>query len=98
METQETIGRWADEAFGKAASLWVIVSRLHAEELELLKAVDHGAPEAIRDEAADVAIVLYRLAQVAGFDLARAVNEKMAVNRQRKWMVFGDGTGQHVRA
>jgi len=48
-------------------------------------------------EAADVVIVLNRLAHVCGFELNDLVDHKMAINRQRKWKLDGTGHGHHVR-
>jgi len=47
-------------------------------------------------EAADVLILLYRLADQFGLDLDGEVQGKMAINRARKWSAKGDGTGSHV--
>lgn len=53
--------------------------------------------EKIPAEAADVAIVLFGLAELVGFDLQAEVDKKMAVNRARKWKANGDGTGYHIK-
>lgn len=47
--------------------------------------------DGLRLEVADVAILLYGIAEVAGFDLHAAVDEKMAVNRARKWEQTPEG-------
>jgi hypothetical protein len=51
----------------------------------------------VPEEAADVVIVLYGVAQMKGFDLHAEIDKKMAVNRSRTWAVRGDGTGYHVK-
>ena len=48
-------------------------------------------------EAADVAIVLYGVAHIKGFDLQAEIDRKMAINRARRWKANGDGTGYHVK-
>jgi hypothetical protein len=35
------------------------------------------------------------LAHNMGFDLTAAVAEKMEINRNRRWVMNGDGTGHH---
>lgn len=72
-------------------------------EKELRKAFDRPTdeaenpePAAVPVEAADVAIVLFGLAELKGFDLLGEVDKKMAVNRARRWGVNGDGTGFHI--
>jgi len=52
--------------------------------------------EYIREEAADVLIVLYQVATAYGFDLHAEVDRKMEINRNRKWKVDKDGVGQHL--
>lgn len=54
-------------------------------------------PDKIPSEAADVVIVLYGVAGINGFDLHKAVDAKMRVNRARKWNLNGDGTGYHIK-
>lgn len=58
---------------------------------------DEVDPEKIPAEAADVAIVLFGLAHMRGFDLLAAVDDKMKTNRARKWNLNGDGTGYHKK-
>ncbi|MNY00493.1 hypothetical protein D3C86_1329890 [compost metagenome] len=41
-------------------------------------------------------IVLSQIAERLGLDLGEAIDRKMAINRSRKWVTAGDGTGQHV--
>lgn len=53
--------------------------------------------QSLADEAADVLIVLYGMAALYGFDLHAEVDRKMEINRDRKWIANGDGTGRHVR-
>jgi NTP pyrophosphatase (non-canonical NTP hydrolase) len=96
-ENQETITDWQEKTFGR-----VSVQRAFArfkeevEELEwCIDSSDHTASSV--NECADVLITLYAVVQALGGDLHAAVDEKMKINRERKWRVNGDGTGQHVK-
>jgi NTP pyrophosphatase (non-canonical NTP hydrolase) len=63
---------------------------------ELIEALEKGdVSEAVR-ETADVLILLSRLAQILGFNLTDAVDQKMEINRARQWAPASDGTGQHI--
>ena len=98
VETQGTIHTWADSVLGPGAPQ-SIARRLTEEFGELMEALaaDPLAKLAsTHEEAADVGILLMRFASVSGFHLPAKINEKMAVNRKRKWVSSGDGTGQHV--
>ncbi len=53
--------------------------------------------ESARDEGADVYITLVRVAECVGSDLHFRVDDKMVINRARKWRVSADGVGQHVK-
>jgi len=52
---------------------------------------------AVVSEAADVVIVLYRLARNCGLNLLDEVDRKMAINRGRTWKLDATGHGYHVR-
>lgn len=96
-EDSETIRCWGDEAFGPVADLGALADRAAEELAELKSAIAAGrAAEEIGLEAADVAILLHRLAGILDLDLNRLVQQKMAVNRTRSWTRSGDGTGRHV--
>lgn len=98
IETQMTIDTWAHGVFG-AGTPEAIAARAaeeFAEFLIALKADPLAKLASTREEAADVAILLYRFAAVSGFHLPASVDAKMAVNRKRKWSSNGDGTGQHT--
>lgn len=98
-ETQKTICDWAEETFGPAPSLARIAARANEEMAELLRHATSGqAGEKLVEEAADVVIILYRIAENCGLDLLAAVDEKMVVNRAREWRLDKTGHGYHVRA
>lgn len=108
-ETQETIGAWGDETFGTAYSAMIIGARANTEMAELIRELARSPdlPEddpdnkqwvgAVAQEAADVLVLLYRLAHTCGFDLHEALDAKMRINRGRVWQKDNDGTGHHVR-
>lgn len=96
-ETSQSIAFWAEEAFGPVPTLTSLIDRAEREFIELREAVGEGHPaEHVIMEAADIAILLHRLVALSGGDLATAIDAKMAVNRLRRWVPAGDGTGQHI--
>lgn len=96
-ETSATIAQWAETTFGPVDSLDVLARRAQQEILELREALARNASATeIAHEAADITIFLHRLAALVGHDLSTAVDEKMAINRQRRWQLSGDGVGQHL--
>lgn len=95
----QAINEWQLETFGEASSVraWC---RFEEELEELIEAdCPPQEPDAkLADEAADVVITLAGwLKARTGLDLAEAVEQKMRINRARKWNVRGDGTGYHVK-
>lgn len=97
-ETSKSIFDWCHEIFGPVADLNRIVARAKLEFDELAEAVAEGhSVDDIIAEAADVVILLNRLAGLHGRELSEAVDAKMAINRGRTWTRNGDGTGRHVK-
>lgn len=99
METQRSIADWAEQTFGPAVYLARVGARANEEMAELLRKLTAAEIDldGIAEEAADVVIVLYRLAHLTGRDLNAEVNAKMAINRAREWKMTGDGHGYHKR-
>lgn len=102
-ETGYTIQVWAEQTFGVADSDVVIWDRAHQEMIELLERLDPEGDKyessTLRDaaeECADVVIVLAQIAARQGWDIFDMVDQKMRVNRARKWKVNSKGVGQHV--
>jgi len=97
-ETSASIARWQEETFGSVDSNWSSVVRAQKEWDELRDCVceDDDDPRAVM-EIADVAIVLSRILAFHGRELKDVINEKMKINRARKWSTTGDGHGQHVK-
>ena len=96
-EDQNTITDWANRTFGEAGYDASVIRAIE-EIQEFLQAVDDDRRVDVKAEMPDIVITLYRLATVLGFDLLESVDDKMAVNRLRRWKSNGDGTGQHIPA
>ena len=96
METSQTIREWGDAIFGAPQDLTVLVQRARVEMDELEEALRDGDQAEAGREAADVVILLHRIAGILGHDLYEQVDAKMVINRARKWKTTGDGTGSHV--
>lgn len=95
-ETSQTIREWGDATFGAPSDLTVLVQRARVEMDELEEALRAGDTNEAGREAADVVILLHRIAGILGRDLYEQVDAKMAINRARTWKAAGDGTGGHV--
>lgn len=95
-ETSATIKAWGDATFGRAKDPVKLVERAELEMAELKEALAAGDMAEAGKEAADVVILLHRLMGDLGKDLSTEVDAKMAINRNRKWISAGDGTGRHV--
>lgn len=75
------------------------VARAKEELVEMDEAFSVGGgytDEHKAKEVADVIICLYRVMVDLGH--AEAIDEKMAINRQRTWNVRPDGTAYHVKS
>jgi NTP pyrophosphatase (non-canonical NTP hydrolase) len=95
-ETSKSIRDWGDAIFGAPQDLTVLVKRARVEMDELEQALLDGDYAEAGMEAADVVILLHRLAGLLGHELHEQVDAKMEINRARKWKSAGDGTGGHV--
>jgi NTP pyrophosphatase (non-canonical NTP hydrolase) len=88
-EMQTQVVQWADAAFPHRQP-WMAFLKLYEEIGEVVRK-PHAA-----GEWADVFIMLVDLAHMHGIrDIGRAVEEKMAINRARKWHHTATGTMQH---
>ena len=96
IETSLTVQIWAEETGGPVENMSDLVRRARLELDELEEAVRLGNRAEIGPEAADVAILLHRLTALHGMDLAAEVDTKMKINRGRRWVADGSGTGRHV--
>ena len=103
-ELQRELASWLAATFremGAQISPTVMLTKLVAEVGELNRAYgewEGGDIMPVLDEAADVAICLYNLAAVLGFDLDAAIRAKHAVNVSRQWKRNDDGTIGHVKS
>jgi hypothetical protein len=96
-ETAKSISDWIVEAFGTTGTNERVAIRANEEMAELLRAVVDGTPAAkVREECADVVIVLARVCARFGGDLFAEIDRKMEINRSRKWALDGSGCGYHV--
>lgn len=96
-ENQYSIAKWADETFGRNRTAVNHAVRTNLEMAEFLSVVIVSDDlEIWQDEAADIVIMMYDFATLAGFDLHEAIDHKMKINRNRKWKVDETGHGQHV--
>ena len=68
----------------------------HLDKYKHSPDVLYAATPLIAAEIADSEIVNRHAAAVLNIDLNSYVQEKMAINRRRKWKQNKDGTGQHV--
>ncbi len=79
-ETSKSIREWGDAIFGVPQDLTVLVKRARVEMDELEQALREGDTEEAGREAADVVILLHRIAGILGHDLYEQVDAKMAIN------------------
>lgn len=90
---QREIGEWGDKTFpasDKVEKMSGIVHHLDDEVHELMSeslmmSVGMERQDQIRMEVADVFILAFQLAYTLGFDAELAVQEKMDINKKRKW-------------
>lgn len=103
-DIQQLIAEWGVRTFGKAEAR-DIATRMNAEVAELLIGLNHIPPagldreEAIKAlgmECADIGIMLVQVAARLGIDLETFMEQKMEINRNRKWGVQANGKVQHV--
>lgn len=96
-ETSRSILAWGDGVFGPISDRDAYVERIKLELEELAHAMRVGDGDEIGREAADVVILLHRLAATHGKDLNHEVDLKMAINRARRWETNGSGVGRHIK-
>lgn len=81
--TKEVVG-WADQIAPARAPKDTVV-KMVSETSELLDAVLNKDPRAVREEIGDVMILLVDLANMYNINPIYAAEDKMNVNRKRKW-------------
>lgn len=91
-ELQSEIRAWADLVFpDRTMGEMLVKLREEVEELDGSGCVDPR-------EYADIAILTLDMASVAQVNLAKAVKDKMEINRRREWERKENGTMQHIPA
>lgn len=99
-ETSDTIAAWRQSTFGSlpiGLEVQTIFERAQKEWSELVLSLLHDPTDPKNAaEAVDVIIVLAGLFPIFGKDMHAEIDAKMKINRARRWVVNGDGTGQHV--
>jgi len=100
-ESQESILDWSRKTFGDCSPL-ELAKRMKLEVDELvLKLKPTGLTnfnlpkqlEALGREVADVEIMLREIAELLAIDIQTVVDEKMAINRERRWAPTTTPTG-----
>lgn len=82
-ENQKTICEWAKGVFGDKANNINVYKEKLKEEIEEFFLSQNP------DELADIYIVIVQLANILNSDLQTLVNDKMKINRERKWNFNG---------
>lgn len=98
METQNSISQWFDSVSSKRPSPRRAFNRTQEKLDELNISIDISDDiEDIGKEIADVIICLNLLAETLGINLREAVDNKMKINRSRRWHKDGTGFIYHIK-
>ena len=96
-ETQSSISTWASDTFGEPGTLLRVLTRANEEMAELLREITgDGNIDKVAREAADVLIVLFRVADRSGFRLVEYTPPKEyaddapALDMARKFAVWAN--------
>lgn len=102
-DLQNRIRGWSVLTFG-VETTGAMLAKLDEEVAELRAATERAETgnamaghKAIREEIADVQIVLAKIANAYGVDLNRAAEVKMDDNERRTWQADERGVHHHVR-
>ena len=90
----------ANRFFANALADCTLLNRDFARLVDLLRPeVEWASGEAQNKRylVKSIERLLLSSAKAAGIDLQAVIDAKMAVNRERRWVLKGNGTGQHVR-
>ena len=90
---QKQIGDWAEATFEHTA--FGIMTHIREEADELIAAWRDQPMDSVRQEAADIGILLFTLANFLGFSLHDAIGAKHVVNVGRTWVKCDDGITRH---
>lgn len=105
-ENQASITKWSQECFGDIHP-GAIARRMNKEVTELLQVFElvkdlpvadmpYEAVNNLREECADIYIMLSQVAELLDVDLNVIRDWKMGINRKRRWEKTPDGDMQHV--
>ena len=96
-ETIETIAKWEYETFGTGplTSIYLRAMEEMGELAQVLRS-NPAATKEICEETADVIITLVGI--LVSCRRIAAVDDKMQINRERRWHTNGDGTGYNINA
>lgn len=89
-ENQTRVARWAEETFG-VTTMAEKLTKLSEEFDELKQATENDKPW----EAADMVIILLQIAEQCGQSLAKRIDDKMKINRSRRWIKNDAGVWRH---
>lgn len=104
-EQFQSVIEWQKKTFGEATTMSKL-NHLAEEIIELIDAVDShdGTPEHEKEqrlEFADCFLLLFGAANAAGMtyeDIVKCCNDKMEINRSRKWgKPQANGVVNHIR-
>ena len=86
----ELVFQWAEDTFPNRndASMYL---KMYGEIAEMIES------DGDRDEIADMFILLLDYAVRKKIDITRAVADKIAINRNRKWIMDQNGVNSHVK-
>lgn len=90
VELVNDIYQWAESTFPARTDTSMFL-KMFKELGELIDAPDDPM------EVADVLIMVLDYARRKNIDVASAITQKLAINRQRKWKINPDGTMSHVK-
>ncbi len=91
-QLQKEIKDWADEVFPNRTAHSAL-TKLMLEEIPEFSLAQHEP-----GEYADLVILLFDIASLNDIDIAKAVSDKMTINRNRDWEVNpGTGIMHHIR-
>ena len=106
IENQKTITAWAVEQFGGSSPIttWMRCNNEFCELGTILNSLRNSENyleeaelrKAAIEEVADVAIILMQVMEKLGGDFHKAVDDKMKINRARKWKKLDNGRHQHT--
>lgn len=89
---KDLITNWANEVFPDR-TITNALQKMVMEEIP-----EYMMNQNDKFELADIGILLYDIAYLAGIDLDEAIREKMAINKSRKWQIIPEtGLMKHIK-